>query len=126
MDSILENEEYYLKKRRELNADRAIESMSVNDMILTPNGNFSTNPDDYIIATRHPESLGNAAAAPVYVNIVNNTTSTVTAKEQTDPDGTRRIAVLVDQIVQNGIASGKYNGSFDAKQARDIGRRASG
>jgi hypothetical protein len=31
--------------------------------------------------------------------------------------------VLVDQVVQNGIASGKYNGAFDRKQERDRGKR---
>jgi tape measure domain-containing protein len=125
-DSIRENEEYYLKKRRELNADWTAESMKVNDMILTPQGNFSTNPNDYIIATKNPSALGNNVNVPVYVNIVNNSTSTVTAQEQTDPDGARRIIVLVDQIVQNGIASGKYDGAFNTKQARNGGRRVSG
>jgi hypothetical protein len=126
MESIRENEEYYLKKRRELNADWAIESMDVNDMILTPYGNFSPDPKDYIIATKNPSALGNNVNVPVYMNIVNNSTSTVTAQEQTDPDGARRIMVLVDQVVQNGIASGKYDGAFNAKQARDSGRRVSG
>jgi hypothetical protein len=125
-DSIKENEEYYLRKRRELNADWAIEGMRVNDMILTPHGNFSTNPDDYIIATKNPSTLGGSSAAPVYINIVNNTTATVTAREQTDPNGTRQIAVLVDQIVQNGIASGRYNGAFNEKQTRDGGKVVSG
>jgi hypothetical protein len=123
-DSIEENEEYYLKKRRELNADWAIEN--VNDMILTPHGNFSTNPEDYIIATRNPSALGGSVNAPVYVNIVNNTPSTVAAQEQTDPDGARRITVLVDQIVQNGIASGKYDGALNANQARKSGRMVAG
>jgi hypothetical protein len=126
LDSIREQEEYYLKKRRELNADYAIESMHVNDMILTPHGNFSTDPGDYIIATRDPSTLGSNASAPVYINVINNSPSTVTAQEQTDPDGTRRIMVLVDQVVQNGIASGKYDGAFNMKQARDSGKRVSG
>jgi hypothetical protein len=125
-DSIEEQEEYYLKKRRELNANWAIESLGVNDMILTPQGNFSTNPNDYIIATKNPSTLGNNVSVPVYVNVINNSTSTVTAQEQTDPDGAKRITVLVDQVVQNGIASGKYDSAFNAKQVRDSGRRVSG
>jgi hypothetical protein len=126
MESIREQEEYYLKKRRKLNADWAVESMDVNDMILTPHGNFSTNPNDYIIATKNPSALGSNVNVPVYVNIVNNTTSTVTSQEQTDPDGTRRITVLVDQVVQNGIASGRYDGAFNAKQVRDNGKKVTG
>jgi hypothetical protein len=125
-DSIREQEEYYLQRRRKLNADWAIETLTnVNDMILTPQGTFSTNPNDYIIATKHPETL-NSGAAPVYVQIINNTDSEITEKDQTDPDGTRRIKILVDQTVQNGIASGRYDGAFNAKQKRDNGRRIIG
>jgi hypothetical protein len=126
LDSIQEQEEYYLRKRRELNSGWAIESLGVNDMILTPHGNFSTDPNDYIIATKNPSTLGSSVSAPVYINIINNSPSTVTAQEQTDPDGIRRIMVLVDQVVQNGIASGKYDSAFNTKQVRDSGKRVSG
>jgi hypothetical protein len=70
--------------------------------------------------------LGTTGSAPVYITIINNANSTVTQQEQTDPDGTRRIALIIDQVVQNGIASGKYDHAFDAKQARASGRRVSG
>jgi hypothetical protein len=46
-DSIAEQEAYYLKKRRELNADWSIEGLgvqSVNDMILTPRAIFRQTP----------------------------------------------------------------------------------
>ena len=50
IDAIHEQEEYYIKKKHELNMyaldDR---TTKVNDMILTPNGRFSTNPNDTII-----------------------------------------------------------------------------
>jgi hypothetical protein len=66
------------------------------------------------------------SSPPVYVQIINNTTSSVTERNQTDPDGGKRIIIMVDQIVQNGIATGKYDGAFSAKQARDSGRRITG
>ena len=30
----------------------------INDAIITPQGTFNTHPDDYIIATKDPSSLG--------------------------------------------------------------------
>ena len=51
--AIREQEEYYLKKQKELNAwslkNYVEKAQPVNDMILTPHGNFSTNPNDTII-----------------------------------------------------------------------------
>jgi hypothetical protein len=124
-DSIQENEEYYLKKRRELNADWAIESMKVNDMILTPHGNFSTSPDDYIIATKNPSALGSGGAV---VNItVHNEAGDVaaaTATQTTGPSGTE-IAVIVRKLVADDIASGRLNNAFDAMQSRNRGRKIS-
>jgi hypothetical protein len=125
-DSIEENEEYYLKKRRELNADWAIEAMGVNDMILTPHGNFSTNPDDYIIATRNPSSLGSGGTV-VNITVHNEAgdVASATATQTTGPNGTE-IAVMVRKLVAHDIASGKLDGAFDAMEARNSGRRVSG
>jgi hypothetical protein len=121
-----EQAEYYLIKRRELNASVIRAGITgVNDMIITPQGNFSTNPNDFIIATKHPETLGSNEAAPVYINIINNSTSTVTAQEETDQDGTRKIVVMVDQLVQNGLATGKYDGAIAAGEQRRRGRSLS-
>lgn len=54
------NEEEYEKRKKELNAsDYASKVTGVHDMILTPQGQFSTDPDDYIIATKNPGALNN-------------------------------------------------------------------
>jgi hypothetical protein len=126
-DSIREQEEYYLRKRRELNADWAIETMrGVDDMILTPHGNFSTNPDDYMIATKNPSGLGSGGAV-VNITVHNEAgdVATATATQIAGPGGTE-IAVMVRKIVAGDIASGRLDAAFNAKQARDSGRRVSG
>jgi hypothetical protein len=112
-------EEYYFKKRQELNAKA---SMSVNDLIVTPQGSFSTHPQDYIIATRNPSELMQNKAAPIHVNIINNSKSVITAKEEVNDSGIRSISIMVDQLVQNGIASGKYEGAFSTRDRRNAGR----
>jgi hypothetical protein len=126
MDSIREQEEYYLRKRRKLNADWAIESQSVNDMILTPHGNFSTNPNDYIIATKNPSALGSSGTV---VNItVHNEAGDVaaaTATQTTGPNSTE-IAIMIRKIVANDIATGKMDNAFDLMQSRNSGKRVTG
>jgi hypothetical protein len=122
--SLKEQEEYYLQQRRHLNAEWAIENYQatpVHDMILSPHGAFSTDPDDYIIATKNPQSLG-GGSAPVYVTVINNSTSTITTQESSRADGSREIQVIVDQLVQNGLASGKYDGAMDAMSQRRRGK----
>jgi len=124
--ALKEQEEYYLQQRRHLNAEFAIEnfqqSRSVNDMILSPSGVFRTDPKDYIIATKHPETLMSGGAAPVYITVENHG-SEVSTQESTDADGTRRIRVIVNGIVQQGMVDGSYDGAFDAMAARRGGRR---
>jgi hypothetical protein len=117
-------EEYYLQQRRHLNSEWAIENFqSVNDMILSPHGVFSTDPEDYIIATKHPESLMSGGAATVNVTVINNANATVSTQERTGADGAKEIQIIVDGLVQQGMASGKYDGAFDAMSSRRSGKR---
>ena len=122
--ALREQEEYYLTQRRSLNAQFAIEQFqarSVNDMILSPHGAFSTDPRDYIIATKNPHELMGGSTVNVHVH--NNTNATVTTQERTGADGSKEIIVLIDGVIQQGLASGKYDGAFDAMNARRGGMR---
>jgi hypothetical protein len=112
-------EEYYFKKRQEINA-RA--SMSVNDLIVTPQGSYSTHPDDFIIATKRPETLGSGGGTRVNVKIVNNAGAVVTAQQDIGADGLDELLVMVDRRMQNNIASGRWDGSFATRDARLRGR----
>jgi hypothetical protein len=127
-EAIEAQEEYYLKKRRNLYADWGIEQTTrVNDMILTPQGKFSTHPDDYIIATKNPETLSSHGTV---VNIVVHNeagdVATATAQQSTGPDGMTEIAVLVRKLVANDIANGKMENAFAAREQRNYGKRVSG
>jgi hypothetical protein len=46
---------------------------SVNDAIITPQGVVKTAPDDFIIATKNPASLGGGGDGGVTINIINPT-----------------------------------------------------
>jgi hypothetical protein len=112
-------EEYYFKRRQELNARAA---MNVNDLIVTPQGTWSTHPDDYIIATKSPQTLNSGGGVQMNVKIVNNAGAVVTAQQGIGPDGINEFLIMVDQRIQNNIASGKFDGSFAMRDARTRGR----
>jgi hypothetical protein len=115
-------EEYYFKKRQELNAKASINAMGVNDLIVTPQGSFSTHPDDFIIATRNPESLGTGTTVKMNVKIINNAGVPVSTEHRIGEDGINELLVLVDKQMQSNVASGKWDGSFATRDARNRGR----
>jgi hypothetical protein len=92
-------------------------------MILSPHGAFSTDPKDYIIATKHPESLMGGGAAPVYITVNNNANASVSTQESIDGNGARMVEITIERVVQNGLASGKYNDALDAAASRKNGKR---
>ena len=130
-DAIREQEEYYLKKRRNLNALYLNETVadrikSVNDLIITPQGKFSTHPDDYIIAAKKPSELGNGSVA-VFVNIQNTASDTVNvqAEEKQSADGNAELIIMISKKVASDYATGNngWDGAFNARSRRMQGRR---
>jgi hypothetical protein len=121
--ALKEQEEYYLQKRRNLESEWAIEnyqSRQVNDMILTPSGNFSTSPDDYIIATKNPQSLGGGSTVNVVVNNYANNTA-VERHETARADGGMDIVIAVKNIVAKELSTGGFDGAMDAMNKRRHG-----
>ena len=130
-DAIREQEEYYLAKRRNLNASYLNETVadrikSVNDLIITPQGKFSTHPDDYIIAAKEPSELGRGSVA-VFVNIQNMAGDTVNvqAKEKQSAEGNAELLIMISKKVASDYAAGNngWDGAFDARSRRVQGRR---
>lgn len=120
-NAIKDQEEYYLKKRRELNADfinqQISAGLSVNDMILTPQGNFSTNPNDYIIATKNPQSLGGGSVVNVVVNNSMSDSARVNVAQKKDADGMTQLVINISKQVARDYANGN-NGWDNAILAR--------
>ena len=129
--AIDEQNQYYLRKKMEVNAqayDRALSSTSVNDMILTPQGNFSTDPNDYIIATKNPQSLGGGNTI-LQMNVkINNTianTADVRTVQTTNADGMPELTVMISRKIAGDAASGAngWDDAFNAREQRLSGRR---
>ena len=121
-------EEYYLEQRRKLNANAYIGDLTrVNDMILTPQGNFSTSPKDYLIATKDPASLSGGMVLNVQIKNELGDSANVSVQQKQNNDGTNEMFILFSKKIASDFANG-YNGWDNAYKSRviaDNGRRVS-
>lgn len=129
-DSLLgamkENEEWYIRQKTALNANTRKEGyQSVNDMILTPQGQFSTHPDDYIIATKNPQSLGGGAV--VNVNIQNNASDVEVKATPVTRNGMQEIMIQISKKIAEDVANGAngWDSALSRQSVRQMGRSLS-
>lgn len=125
--AIKDQEEYYLKKKMEINADTYKDKvLNVNDMILTPQGKFSTHPDDYLIATKNPYSLGGGNVV-MNVNVTNNASDVVDAsvEQRESANGTKELVLMISRKVANDYATGSngWDSAYNSRVSRMNGRR---
>lgn len=128
-----EDADYYESNLRHrtalgINAGYSNKITSVNDAIITPQGKvISTAPDDYLIATKTPETLGNNTQVTVQpkVNItVNKNTKAnvdVNVEQKTNPDGSLEVVAYIEDIVGQYIGSTRSDGAFATRQAMSRG-----
>ena len=120
--------EYYERNLRHKNALSTAENLSVNDAIITPNGNvISTHPEDYLIATKTPETLLNNKPSGTPVNlvinssIINNSSAQVRQEKKENADGSIDIVTIIEDKIGEYIASDKSDDAFMARQMRIAG-----
>lgn len=130
LEAMKANEEEYEKRKKELNsADYASKVTGVHDMILTPQGNFSTDPDDYIIATKNPSGLngGNGTAVIQLQPIINNTmadTANVETRTEYGENGMMNLIVKISRKVAQDYADGTngWDNAVSSRAYRQNGR----
>lgn len=123
LSAMKDAEEYYDKRKHQVLGEQfKTDAKSVNDMILTPQGNFSTNPNDYIIATKNPSSLNASGKSNVIMNVkINNLVSdkvNATATQRTDENGITSLIVNISRKIANDFMSGD-NGWESAVAVRE-------
>ena len=127
-EAMQEQEEYYLKKKNEINAQSYTASITpVHDMILTDKGVFSTDPKDTIMAMKRPGDLM-GGGGNIYVTINNNASGVeVKTAESTNADGSRELIVNISRAVAADYASGAngWESAYQAQQSRIGGRMVS-
>ena len=113
-----DTEEEYEKRKKAINAQGYADSVTgVHDMILTPQGKFSTDPDDYIIATKNPSGL-NSGKGDIIINNYSN------AQVEAKQDDMGNTVILISQKVAMDYAQGNngWESAIQARQARVAGR----
>lgn len=111
ISAMKEQEEYYLAMKAEINSEGYKDKLyKVNDMILTPNGTFSTHPEDTILAMKHPENLMSGNGGVVIVKpVINNNmadTASVSIEQRTNNEGVAEMIVTISKKIANDVARG--------------------
>ena len=100
-------------------------TLKVNDAIITKSGQVvQTSPDDYIFATKNPQSMGaNYSVSPqINVSVTNNTGAQVTQRETVDANGNSFIEFYIDNKIEEFIATERGDEAFNARNVRLNGR----
>lgn len=117
-----------LSHKKALSANSNFTTQSVNDAIITPSGNvISTHPDDYLIATKTPETLvGRRSGAPtVNFQVIDKSTGIKVTQQQSSYNEEKNeidYTAIIESKVQEIIATSKGDEAFSAREARLRGR----
>ena len=101
-------------------------STKVNDAIITPSGNvISTHPDDYLIATKTPETLTRGGGAPtINFSVVDKSTGVKVTKQSSkynEKDNSIDFEAVIESKVTEIIAGSKGDEAFSIRAARQAG-----
>ena len=123
IDRTREETKYYSDYIRNYNAN-SVDVQAVQDAIIAPGGKvITTAPDDYLIATKTPGSLG-AQGVNINFTVENYASDAVTVERETrETQNGTQIVTMIRKIVQSDIASGELDTAFDAMQNRRGGIR---
>ena len=126
---------YYENELRHRNAlstgerlSGSTKTSSVHDALISSNGNIiTTDPKDYLIATKHPEELagGIGSYSPkISFNVVNKSSGQVSSsyRMSKDSDGNINIEAMIEDKIAEMISSSKTDDAFMAREARRNGR----
>ena len=117
-----------MRHKRAVGINREFSYQSVHDAVITPQGDvITTDPKDYLIATKTPEQFagGGAVVAPIInCNVINNSSASVRQEQQQNADGSIDILTIIENTVGNFIASSKSDNAFTAREYRIHGRQA--
>ena len=114
-----------LRHRTALGINEKFSYKSVNDAIITPKGVVMTHPQDYLIATKTPQAMGNVNVTPVInCNVVNNTNAKIRQEQTQNADGSIDITTIIEEAVGGYIASARSDDAFNARQYRLNGRQS--
>jgi hypothetical protein len=115
-----------LRGKKAIATNDVLSTTQVHDMILTPQGQFSTDPDDYIIASKNPSALGGGSGninPNIVVNVINTSggqLSVERTEERRTNDG-YELDVIVNGLVKQAMNDGEYDDVLQGVESRRKG-----
>ena len=115
-----------LRGKKAIATNDVLSTTQVHDMILTPQGQFSTDPDDYIIASKNPSALGGGSGninPNIVVNVINTSggqLSVERTEERRTNDG-YELDVIVNGLVKDAMNNGDYDDVLQGVESRRKG-----
>ena len=110
------------RHKKAISANDAFTTRSVHDAIITPKGDVvTTDPKDYLIATKTPKTLVGGGAPVINFSVVDKSTGIrVTQQKSTYNAETNTIdfEAIIESKVQEVIATSKSDDAFAAREAR--------
>ena len=115
-----------VRHKKAISANDEFTTRNVHDAIITPRGDIvTTDPKDYLIATKTPKTLVGGGAPTINFSVIDKSTGIkVTQQKSTYNESTNTIEfeAIIESKVQEVIASSKGDEAFAARQARLNGR----
>ena len=110
------------RHKKAISANDEFTKRSVHDAVITPKGDvITTDPMDYLIATKTPKTLVGGGAPTINFSVVDKSTGIkVTRQRSTYDESTNSInfEAVIESKVQEVIASSKGDDAFAAREAR--------
>ena len=119
---------YYENTVRHKKAISANENFtkSVHDAIITPRGDVvTTDPKDYLIATKTPRTLVGSGAPTINFSVIDKSTGVKVTQQRSSYDertNTIEFEAIIESKIQEVIATSKGDEAFAARESRLNGR----
>lgn len=115
-----------LRHKKALSANSELTVKSVHDAVITPRGDVvTTDPKDYLIATKTPRTLVGGGAPSINFNVIDKSTGIkVTQQKSTYNAQTNTVdfEAIIESKVSEFIATSKGDDAFAARQSRLNGK----
>ena len=119
--------EQTLRHKKAISSSASFKSMSVHDAVITPRGDVvTTDPKDYLIATKTPRTLVGGGSPNINFNLVDKSTGIRVKTQKASYDestNTVNFEAIIENKVQEIIATSKGDDAFNARQMRLQGRQ---
>lgn len=117
-----------MRHQEALGKNKGYSSRSVHDALIDTNGKIiTTDPKDYLIATKNPKALVNntpVVQPNITFKVEDHAGVNIRQEQRYAPDGSMELVAIIENTIGNYIASSKSDESFNVRNMRLGGNSA--